>query len=58
MATKPDDTTAAADGAQATAPQASADSAQPLESAALEEPQAGGRYLRNPITGALTANPD
>ena len=25
--------------------------------AVLEEPQAGGHYLRNPITGALSANP-
>jgi hypothetical protein len=25
---------------------------------ALEEPQAGGRYLRDPVTGALSVNPD
>jgi hypothetical protein len=30
----------------------------PSPPAVLEEPQAGGRYLRNPITGALTPNPD
>jgi hypothetical protein len=26
--------------------------------APLEDPQAGGRYLRDPITGALTVNPN
>jgi hypothetical protein len=29
----------------------------PAPPAVLEEPSAGGHYLRNPITGALSANP-
>jgi len=26
--------------------------------AVLQEPRAGGNYLRDPVTGALTLNPD
>lgn len=30
----------------------------PQPPAVLEEPQAGGNYLRDPLTGALSRNPD
>lgn len=34
-----------------------ASAAQPLP-AVLPEPRAGGNYLRDPVTGALSLNPD
>lgn len=30
----------------------------PQPPAVLEEPQSGGHYLRDPVTGALSRNPD
>ena len=32
--------------------------AAPVLPAVLPEPKAGGNYLRDPVTGALTLNPD
>lgn len=38
-------------------PELMAAAAQPLP-AVLPEPKAGGNYLRDPVTGALSLNPD
>ena len=40
-------------------PQAASEpKAAPALPAVLPEPKAGGNYLRDPVTGALTLNPD